>query len=122
MNENLVCAISDMMDDDMSDVMSEVERGAYNELVIGPFAYGKALSLIQTTITNISGTNITTSSDMVDVLLDLRKYLNLIHEGAKNAIALWSTGLEMLDFYKEKFGPVEIPEGWEPSWARGEDS
>lgn len=47
-------------------------------------AYADAIALIETTMRDISGTSITNSGAMVDVLLDIRNYIDEIVSSSAN--------------------------------------
>lgn len=47
-------------------------------------AYADAVALIETTMRDISGTSITNSGAMVDVLLDIRNYIDEIVSSSAN--------------------------------------
>lgn len=81
---------------------------------------GQLFDLISATIKNISGTNITSSSEMVDVLLDIANLATKIEETANNLTAQYLRSLLCLSFYEEKYGVERPPKGWIASSVVGE--
>lgn len=75
-----------------------------------------AIMLVQQAISDISGTSITNSNEMVDRLLDIQQGINNILEGLSTSVRMWMNVRKQLDFYEETFGVHEIPEGWQPKW------
>ena len=72
-------------------------------------------SLIAKTINGISGTNITPSSEMVDVLLDISNLVTKIEEGANAVTAQYLRTLFLLAYYEEKYGVERPDKDWKPS-------
>lgn len=108
----------------------EDDDGQEREIVMTPAEYAEEhpasseeefFALLHITIDNISGTQITTSSEMVDVLLDLRSLFAETKEKnrqtSKQFLAMLSQQRRVIDFYEESFGEVTIPEEWEPQWV-----
>lgn len=111
-------------------LLREDDDGKEREVVMTPAQYNeehpasvdeKFFALVHITMNSISGTQITPTSEMVDVLLDLRSLMVAYKEQQKKVT---KTMLEMLqyqrrtiDFYTEQYGEVEIPAEWEPEWV-----
>ena len=110
-------------------LLREDDNGNEREVVMAPAEYDEEhpastdeefFALLHITMDNISGTQITPTGDMIDVLLDLRSLFVDYKEQHKNVV---KSMMEMLqyqrrtvDFYTEQYGEVEIPEEWQPQW------
>jgi hypothetical protein len=101
--------------------MNNTTEHTEEEIDLGLTPREQALELIQTTINNISRTNNTPSSDIVDVLLDLQQAIKQISDTTTGAMKLWMHGQHIIDWYAETYGPADIPEGWEPAWRTEDD-
>jgi len=86
-----------------------------------PTPYESALTRIEQTMNDVIGTSITSSSGVVDVMLDLRNDLERLNAGMDTLARVVRLQENTLEFYEENFGPVEVPEGWRPAWAGEQD-
>lgn len=116
-------------------LLREDDDGKEREVVMTPAEYDEEhptstdeefFALVHITMDNISGTQITPTGDMIDVLLDLRS-LMIDYKGhhkqiTKSLLEMLRDQKHFLDFYREKFGDVEIPEDWQPQWVLDMDA
>jgi hypothetical protein len=109
----------------------EDDDGTQREIVMTPAEYAEEhpttldeefYAILHITLSNISSTQITPSSEMVDALLDLRElHIKAAEQQKEFTIALLDTitqARNVLDYYEERFGEVDIPEDWQPEWMR----
>lgn len=94
---------------------TEIDDTPTTDIADEPTPFEHGMALIDQTLADISGTSITQSSSMVDVLLDLRGCLQKTDEAVRLAVKIWATAARSLHFYKETFGDLEVPEDWMPS-------
>lgn len=72
-------------------------------------------------IRNASGTNITSSGEIVDTLLDLRTLFTQAKADFKSTgtmwYQMWNAAHRRAAFYEQQYGEVDIPDEWEPDYA-----
>lgn len=112
----------------------EDDDGVVREVTMTPEQYDEHhrlsveeefFALTAIAMNEISGTQITPTSVMVDVLLDARALFTQAMEQNRKMVRLWYSQAvksgRVADFYYEKFGEVDIPEDWEPAWLTESD-
>lgn len=83
-----------------------------------PTPYQSAIMTIERTIKDVSGTSITSSNAIVDVLLDIMNDVQHMQSFTSTIARIMQNNRRRLDYYEDTFGKVDdVPDGWMPSWA-----
>ena len=88
---------------------SEMEADAD---LCGPTPSEQVRTLILQTINDIKGTSITSTSGVVDVLLDLQNLALTWDKHHKEALRILGSSCLRVAYYEDTFGVLEIPEDW----------
>lgn len=83
-----------------------------------PTPYQSAIMAIERTINDVSGTSITSSNAIVDVLLDIMNDVQHMQRFSSTIARIMGSQRRKLDYYEDTFGKIdEVPNDWMPSWA-----
>jgi hypothetical protein len=105
------------------------DEGTEHEVVMAPADYHEEhptstdeelFAVIHIMLDNIAKTSITPTGDVVDTLLDIKSLFIKYKDEHKNVtgqlLEMFRYNHTKARFYEEKFGEVDIPEDWEPTY------